>query len=131
MPSTYLDRPGVSHGGTYAPPCDKPYALSLSTTVATPARRDTYDLLMCLLFLNSTPPTTCARIATRHRWLCRCSLRTRKCPQPRRRTPLPAQHSTRARTGTRLLYIGLEFLALLAQDWRRWARCARTGTLPL
>ena len=58
-------------------------------------------------------------------------LRTRKYPQPRRRTPPPAQHSTRARTGTRLLYIGCEFLALLAQDWRRWARCARTGTLPL
>ena len=27
MPSTYLDCPGVSHGGTYAPRYDKPYAL--------------------------------------------------------------------------------------------------------
>ena len=52
---TYLDRPGESHGSTNASRCDKPYALSLSTTVATRARRDTCDLLMCLLFLNSAP----------------------------------------------------------------------------
>ena len=38
---------------------------------------------------------------------------------------------TRARTCTRLLCEGLESLVFLAQDWRRWARCARTATLPL
>ena len=83
MSSTYLDRPGVSHGSTCAFRYDELCALSLSATVATRARRDTCDLLVSLLSLNSAPLANCARTATRRRSLYRCSLRARKYPQPR------------------------------------------------
>ena len=53
MSSTYLDRPGVSHGSTCAFRYGALCALSLSATVATRARRDTCDLLVSLLSLNS------------------------------------------------------------------------------
>ena len=67
--------------------------------VAARARRDTCDLLVSLLSLNSAPLATCARTATRRRSLCRCGLRARKYPQPRCHTSSFA--STAQRTSTR------------------------------
>ena len=79
MSPTYLDRPGVSHGSTCAFRYDELCALSLSATVATRARRDTCDLLVSLLSINSAPLATCARTATYRRRLYR-----RQLPPPHR-----------------------------------------------
>ena len=64
------------------------------------------DNILYLHLLRSTPPATCARIATRRRSHYRCSSRTQTCPQPHRHTLPPAQHSS-LRTRTRLHLLSL------------------------
>ena len=107
----------MNHGSTCAFICEELCALSLSAMLATRARRDTCDLLMSLLSLNSVPLATCARTATSRHRPYRYGLRAHECPQPRCHTSsLPAQHSARTRAGNGLLHTGVELLLLLAQD---------------